>query len=230
MYYLTIQETQVKPGKTQRRPGLHVDRPGEVKIKNTEMMMMEDRKGKGKAHKYQGHRWGAGSCHMFNKNMKNMEDYYDNYMEKLYVTFGGIYMASSVDDSCRVWNCSVGEEGVGRLGDIEHLRHVMPGAGTKLRSHQIYWITDSTPHESLPVKTKTMRQFFRIVTSEVSLWYENHSTPSPKGVLPDPRITKIVRGDKFSEEGVEIVTDHEETGVDQMKSELDKLKLRNKLR
>ena len=34
VYYLTIQESSVKPGKSQRRPGLHVDSPGMVKIKN----------------------------------------------------------------------------------------------------------------------------------------------------------------------------------------------------
>ena len=64
------------------------------------------------------------------------------------------------------------------------------------------------------------RQFFRIVTSQVkycivrkddyvslqvSLWYTDHSTPNPLGVTPDPAVTKIVEGDKFSEEGVQIV-------------------------
>ena len=72
---------------------------------------------------------------------------------------------------------------------------------------QVYWITDKTPHESVPLKEKTMRQFFRIVTSEVSFWFRDHSTPNPLGVLPDPEITKTVTGDKFSEEGVEIVRD-----------------------
>ena len=43
-----------------------------------------------------------------------------------------------------------------------------------------------------------------ITLSQVSLWYADHSTPNPLGVKPDPAITKIVRGNKFSEEGVEI--------------------------
>ena len=72
---------------------------------------------------------------------------------------------------------------------------------------QVYWITDKTPHESVPLKEKTMRQFFRIVTSEVSFWFRDHSTPNPLGVLPDPEITKTVTGDKFSKEGVEIIRD-----------------------
>ena len=39
----------------------------------------------------------------------------------------------------------------------------------------------------------------------MSLWYRDHSTASPLGVLPDPAITRIVTGNKFSEEGVQIV-------------------------
>ena len=50
------------------------------------------------------------------------------------------------------------------------------------------------------------RQFFRLVSSEVSLWYRDHSTPNPLGVLPDPALTTTVAGDKFSPEGVEVVT------------------------
>ena len=118
---------------------------------------------------------------------------------------GGIYMASSVSESCKVWNCSVEPEAVEHLGDIEHLRSLLPGEGEVLKPGQLYWITDRTPHESLSLKEGTFRQFFRIVTSDVSLWYKDHSTANPMGVEPDPSITKIVIGNKFSEEGVEIL-------------------------
>ena len=40
---------------------------------------------------------------------------------------------------------------------------------------------------------------------QVSLWYTDHSTANPLGVRPDPRVTKVVRGDKFGMEGVEVV-------------------------
>ena len=39
----------------------------------------------------------------------------------------------------------------------------------------------------------------------MSLWYKDHSTANPLGVEPDPAVTKIVAGDKFADEGVEIV-------------------------
>ena len=42
-------------------------------------------------------------------------------------------------------------------------------------------------------------------TYQVSLWYTDHSTPNPFGVVPDPHVTRVVVGDKFSEEGVELV-------------------------
>ena len=34
VYYLTVQESSVEAGQSQRRPGLHVDRPGQVKMKS----------------------------------------------------------------------------------------------------------------------------------------------------------------------------------------------------
>ena len=114
-------------------------------------------------------------------------------------------MASSVPNSCRAWNCGVSQEAIGHLGDIEHMRSFLPGEGEVLEPGQLYWITDRTPHESLPLKERTYRQFFRIVTSDVSLWYRDHSTANPLGVVPDPDITKIVAGNKFSDEGVEII-------------------------
>ena len=43
------------------------------------------------------------------------------------------------------------------------------------------------------------RQYFRLVTSEVSLWFEDHSTKNPLGLVPDPNITKTVKGSKFGD-------------------------------
>ena len=57
----------------------------------------------------------------------------------------------------------------------------------------------------MPLETSTYRQFFRLVSSEVSLWYRDHATPNPLGVLPDPALTAVVVGDKFSQEGVQVL-------------------------
>ena len=59
------------------------------------------------------------------------------------------------------------------------------------------WITDCTPHESLPLPAGKSRQYFRLVTSDVSVWYADHSTPNPLGIVP-PDNVKIVHGNKFN--------------------------------
>jgi len=64
--------------------------------------------------------------------------------------------------------------------------------------NEMYWLTDRTPHESLPLKTDTYRQFFRLVTSQLSAWFAEHSTANRSGTEPDPAITKIIRGSKFN--------------------------------
>ena len=61
VYYLTIQESYVEKGKSQRRPGLHVDSPGRIKFKGETPNV--DRKGNGKSQRYFGHRWGNGCAH-----------------------------------------------------------------------------------------------------------------------------------------------------------------------
>ena len=351
IYYLTIQESWVEPGDSQRRPGLHVDRPGAVKLKrgSSDHQLGLNHEGLGKSQRYDGHHWGNGCAHYVSQRPIGKKSYkyedvyvetdeqlnedhaqnpdedsnmelnenpdedpdenrdvdsdvdpdkdtndnpdkgqdedqnenpdenpvdvpdenpYENQDEEIadhkgsqdeesnddpdedlnedpdkepdkdsdedpdedsyedpdedtdeesdedvpvYVMEGGIYIASSISDSCKAWNCSVEPEVIGHHGDIEHLRSVLPGEGEVLEPGQLYWITDKTPHESLQLKQRTYRQFFRIVTRDVSLWYKDHSTANPLGVEPDPDVTKIVIGNKFSEEGVEIVESSHET-------------------
>lgn len=110
---------------------------------------------------------------------------------------GGIYMASSVPGSTKVWDVKVKTPVVGHLGDVEHLRDLL-GTGSIVEAQELLWLTDMTPHESLPLVEDGHRQYFRVVTSSVSIWYANHSTPNRLGILPDPAMTKIVAGDKFN--------------------------------
>ena len=65
---------------------------------------------------------------------------------------------------------------------IFHL-HFSPG--------EVFWITDRTPIEDVRTESEE-GQFFRIVTSEVSLWLKHHYTENPFGIAPDPEITKII--------------------------------------
>jgi hypothetical protein len=134
--YLTVHESMVSAGESQRRQGVHTE---------------------GTA----GNSWGGGSWGA-----------------------SGVYMAST-DGSCRVWNS------VSSAGEVdEHGGLLAPPSGdsqTMLPS-TLYWMTDRTPHESLPVSSSRYRQFFRLVSDEVSVWWAQHSTANPLGVQPGCRV------------------------------------------
>ena len=109
-------------------------------------------------------------------------------------------MGSNIGGSTKVWgNTQIQrpEQVVGRLGDLEHLRFYL-GEGTTLKAGEICWMTDTTPHESLPLPAGTKRQYFRLVTNHVNAWYEDHSDKNPLGVVPNPKLTTIVKGNKFA--------------------------------
>ena len=89
-------------------------------------------------------------------------------------------------------------EAVGELGDLEHMRGLLD-QGNLLKAGELCWMTDRTPHESMSLKKGTRRQYFRLVTSQVSAWYEDHSTPNPLGVVPPGSVT-ILKGNKFRKE------------------------------
>ena len=111
VYYLTVQESSVEAGQSQRRPGLHVDRPGQLKIRPESAWAGL---GRGCNHSYVGHGWGRGCAHMAG-TVQVERGYGNSYEEEeRLVTFGGIYMASSVNNSSKVWNCGVAEKVIGR--------------------------------------------------------------------------------------------------------------------
>lgn len=111
---------------------------------------------------------------------------------------GGIFMMSTVSDSTAVWPVLIHDHAqvVGEHGDLEHVRGLL-GPRRLLQATELLWLTDRTPHESLPVAPGTYRQFFRLVMADVTVWYEDHSTSSPCGVEPGPT-TAILSGNKFS--------------------------------
>jgi len=169
VWYLTIHESDVDMNSTQRRPGLHIDRPGGLEIGGGDWFTVYWGDGEATARRYGG--------------MK-----------------GGIFMANSERHSCAVWDTYIEHPSqcVWKHGDLEHLRERCFSKGNKIKLHEdtLYWITDSTPHESLPLPKKTRRQFFRLVTGKVTVWFQDHSTENPLGVQPD---AIILCGNKFYE-------------------------------
>ena len=201
IYYLTIQEGWVEPHETQRRPGVHTDNPGPVTLKGIDKLAPQNQGSGSYTVEWYEHHWGRGVILSSRKHV------------------GGIFMTSSVPNSCCAWNCKIeqdsesGTEIIGQHGSCEHLREFLPEeCKIMMEPNNLYWITDRTPHESLPVKERTYRQFFRVVTENVSLWFSDHSTANPCGVLPDPSITKIVRGNKFDSDSLEII-EHEDYSI-----------------
>jgi hypothetical protein len=166
--YLTVHESFVDPDNAQRRQGLHIEAPGTV---------IEEAPGFTPAHE---HQWGCGVFFS--------EDEYD----------GGIYMASSVGSTSRVFDALVDHRIPGIVdvhGGCEHLRRILGHKGATLNANELIWMTDRTPHEALPQETAGERQYFRLVTSQVSHWFAKHSTPNPKVPLPDDVI--VVDESKF---------------------------------
>lgn len=179
--YLTIQESEVDGGTSQRRPGIHTESPG--------VLMRPSSRGAWrvvateKMHVPSAFRWGRG--------------FYSTSGENGHLQ-GGLYLASNVDQSTRVWDVKVSNpaEVVGDHGDLEHLRPVL-GPGHTLAAGQLVWLTDMTPHESIPLAPGTQRSFFRLVTSRITAWLADHSTPNERGVRPASDV-EIVHGNKFA--------------------------------
>ncbi|XP_063718863.1 uncharacterized protein LOC134845733 isoform X2 [Symsagittifera roscoffensis] len=185
--YLTIHESTIsEEGSSQRRGGIHLETPGKIWLEGNRDPSLETSHGGVWSIQQDPPLtigWGRGV--------------YDDNLETHYEYIGGIYMASNIADSCRVWNCKVTDPAdiVGPLGDLEHMKSVF-GKGQTLDAGEMVWMTDCTPHESLPLPKGTERQYFRLVTSEVSVWYADHSTPNPLGIKP-PGHVKIIHGSKF---------------------------------
>lgn len=106
---------------------------------------------------------------------------------------GGIYLASTMAGTTGLWDIETDSCGPG--GDCEHLRDQL-GQSRLLDANELVWFTDAVPHESLSPQQSSVRQFFRLVTSAVDLWYVDHSTPNPFGVAP-PSHVQLVCGNKF---------------------------------
>lgn len=164
--YLTIQESQVSAGHAQRRGGVHIESPGWI---NDGGYYAEDR-----------YNWGCGVMEGDASKVK-----------------GGIYMASNISNSCKIWDVKIKSPTLAadKYGGIEHMRDLL-GEGVCMEADKIYWLTDATPHESLPLAKDEHRQFFRLVTSSLSAWYSEHSTANEL-VEIDQSITKVVSGSKF---------------------------------
>lgn len=150
--YLTVHESTVEPGTSQRRGGVHTEA---FKPSDSFLRLVEDTG-------VEAGRWGGGG----------------------WGGAKGLYMAST-DGACRVWNTETYNVD-GHGGVLDDLSEVF---SFQCEPNTLYWITDRTPHEALPSQAK-YRQFFRLVSEDVSAWFTEHNTPNPLGVEPTcPKIS-----------------------------------------
>jgi len=127
--YLTIHESLVEQGDTQRRPGIHTDATSAIG-------------------------WGGWG------------------------EVEGIYTAST-DGKCELWDYDT--HTVDEMGGLLDRPYM---SGQKAEPNSLYWMTDRTPHQSLPASETKERQFFRLVSEKIGGWWTRHSTKNPLGVLP----------------------------------------------
>ena len=173
--YLTIDEGWVEEATSQRRPGAHTDgfrvEACAARAAGHEGRVIDEQQF--------NYVWGGGvMCH-------------GGLVE------GGIFLCSSVANTTRIWDCVLPPELIGASGDIEHLRADLEAGCTSslLDRNQLVWMTDRTPHESLPPPSRTFRRFFRLVAGPIDVWYAAHSTPNPRCA---PAARAIALYDKFT--------------------------------
>ena len=205
--YITVHESFVKKGTTQRRPGIHtdgtngklvegleegawgggeggwgggmgdIDRPS-LKSKKKVPAKKQAAVVKKKAPSRYAGGWGAGGWGggMYESN--------------------GIYIAST-DGMTKIYDAKVMQESVDKHGGV--LKETVANSTViAAEPNTMYWITDRTPHEAVPAEKDGYRQFIRLVSEEVSVWFAQHNTPNPLGVKPNCPIVDI---NKFDNKG-----------------------------
>lgn len=214
--YLTIQESDVNAGETQRRPGLHIEKPGTM-----QQLQWEKWPNGARFHSSQeAERWKyfrMDECGAYNAQL-----FWGGGNWQWGKPNGGIYMASNVHGSCDLWPILIkrSNEVIWKHGDISHLKSSLkyvcdmhsniksttsrgrprraPVAPRKMEADKLYWLTDRTPHEAVAVNYPAHRQFFRLVTSNISFWFEDHATPNRLGIELPKDVVKL-SGNKFED-------------------------------
>lgn len=88
-----------------------------------------------------------------------------------------ILIANSVDDTCMVWDAE--EEDITPDGDLGDLAYKYPrDQGRMLKAGRVAQIGVRTPHECIPQKESSFRQFVRLVGVGVT-GREDHFTTNP---------------------------------------------------
>ena len=184
--YVSVHETFVLKGGSQRRGGLHIETPGallDTAIGDSYTIG-----------------WGVGE--RTKHHLVGGELFVVSVVpfQKPFL-FGGIFFGSTMSNSCAIWpNVLVVDPHVpgvvGAGGSCEHLREYLGPGARMMNEGELWWMTDRTPHEALPQEKEGWRQFFRLVVGKVTVWYSKHNTPNPLCELPPD--VRVIDEDKFA--------------------------------
>jgi len=194
--YLTIQESIVNQGETQRRSGLHIESPN---LNHLDIISCWGGGWGGGNPRPRG--WGRGrACWGWGGGNPRPRGWGKGraFIEQDIVLQDGIYMASNLQNSCKIWPYLIDKQSyvVDKYGGIEDIRNEI-GEGQYMKNNNIYWLTDATPHEAMPseIQGEFLRQFFRLVVGEIAVWFSKHNTSNPTGYSPNAPIIDMNKFD-----------------------------------
>lgn len=135
--YLTIDESIANKGKPHRGK----------RAKTNRALHTEAGRDPNKMYQWGGGKWGSSNHVTLDADVK-------------------ILLANNLDNSCAVWDAT--HEDTSSDGDIGYESNMYPyEEAVLIKAGEVHQIGILTPHESLPVKETTKRQFLRIVSSGV---------------------------------------------------------------
>ncbi|GAB5370200.1 hypothetical protein AAMO2058_001472200 [Amorphochlora amoebiformis] len=163
--YLTIHESWILPGTSQRRPGLHCESPGMVGYRcggdtmvvpsppTTPEWTYEEAYERVPREIVLEVGWGGGSTGTLSGTIpKRKLAELSRYLPPKETEFSsgpstGIYMASTLSDTLRVFQAKVSDsEVISSNGDLEHIRSLVSKTGSLIKAGDLVWMTDrSTP-------------------------------------------------------------------------------------
>ena len=117
----------------------------------------------------------------------------------------GIFMASSVSNTCAIWDALIDQETTDSHGGMEHLRPLL-NRPFLIPANELIWMTDRTPHQAMPQRKSGYRQFFRLVTSDFNVWHAQHCTANPK--VPLPPHVHVIHERRFENQNVEAAVEN----------------------
>lgn len=181
--YLSVTESITARETSQRRSGIHTEASARAVLGSSSKIVCS-----------WGGGWGGGSSAPLQPQKPATPKKPKMLGEDLKILQGGLYMASTIKDSCELWDVELIPTHPMGFVEESNLEVLSNLASYKMDEIELVWVSDKIPHQSLKLPKGTQRQWFRLVTNEIHGWYAKHSTVNELGIKPD---CPIILEDKF---------------------------------